>query len=134
MPFASEAQRRKFYAMARRGEISMKKVKEYERETKGKKLPEHVGKKKHNPAKTLTKKQRRQHGHATPPKGYPSMRSQYADPSNYKFPVNTPARVRNAAARIMQSKSNWMYSAAELAAIKKRIRAAGKRLAVEVTI
>jgi len=48
--------------------------------------------------------------------------------------VNSPARVRNAASRIMQSKSNWMYSAAELAAIKKRIRAAGKRLGVEVTI
>jgi hypothetical protein len=35
MPFASEAQRRKFYAMAERGEISRNKVEEYERETKG---------------------------------------------------------------------------------------------------
>jgi hypothetical protein len=43
MPFASEAQRRKFYAMAERGEISKGKVREYERETKGD-LPEKVKK------------------------------------------------------------------------------------------
>jgi hypothetical protein len=36
MPFKSEAQRRKFYAMAERGEISRAKVREYEEETEGK--------------------------------------------------------------------------------------------------
>jgi hypothetical protein len=41
VPFASEAQRRKFYAMAERGEISKEKVAEYEKETKGD-LPERV--------------------------------------------------------------------------------------------
>ena len=41
MPFASEAQRRNFYAMAERGEISKAKVAEYEKETKGD-LPERV--------------------------------------------------------------------------------------------
>lgn len=43
-PFKSEAQRRKFYAMSERGEISKDKVKEYEEETKGD-LPERVKKK-----------------------------------------------------------------------------------------
>lgn len=43
-PFQSESQRRKFYAMAERGEISKNKVKEYEEETKGD-LPERVKKK-----------------------------------------------------------------------------------------
>lgn len=43
-PFRSEAQRRKFYAMSERGEISKDKVKEYEEETKGN-LPERVKKK-----------------------------------------------------------------------------------------
>ncbi len=43
-PFRSESQRRKFYAMAERGEISKNKVKEYEEETKGG-LPERVKKK-----------------------------------------------------------------------------------------
>lgn len=45
MPFASEAQRRKFYAMAERGEISKAKVAEYEKETKGD-IPERVKAKK----------------------------------------------------------------------------------------
>jgi hypothetical protein len=39
VPFKSEAQRRKFYAMQERGEISKDKVKEYEEKTKGD-LPE----------------------------------------------------------------------------------------------
>jgi len=41
MPFISEAQRRKFYAMAERGEIPKSTVKEYESKTKGN-LPERV--------------------------------------------------------------------------------------------
>ena len=39
-PFQSEAQRRKFYVMADRGEISQKEVKEWESHTKDKDLPE----------------------------------------------------------------------------------------------
>ncbi len=45
MPFKSASQRRKFYAMAERGEISKEKVNEYEEKTKGK-LPERVKAKK----------------------------------------------------------------------------------------
>lgn len=45
MPFKSEAQRRLFHVMADRGEISEKKVKEWEHKTKNKKeLPMHVKK------------------------------------------------------------------------------------------
>lgn len=45
MPFKSKAQRRKFYAMADRGEISDDTVERWEDETpKGKKLPERVKK------------------------------------------------------------------------------------------
>ncbi len=47
MPFKSEAQRRKFYELAKTGKISKKTLKEFESETPtGKKLPERVGKKK----------------------------------------------------------------------------------------
>jgi hypothetical protein len=53
MPFKSEAQRRKFYAMSERGEISKEKVREYEKETKGD-LPEKV--KKAKEAKRKAKK------------------------------------------------------------------------------
>lgn len=46
MPFKSEAQRRKFYAMANRGEISRDTVREWENATpKDKKLPERAAKK-----------------------------------------------------------------------------------------
>ena len=45
MPFKSQAQRGKFYAMRSRGEISAKTVKHFEDATpKGKKLPYHVKK------------------------------------------------------------------------------------------
>jgi hypothetical protein len=44
-PFKSEAQRRKFYAMESRGEISKKEVRKWERETSDGKLPERIHKK-----------------------------------------------------------------------------------------
>lgn len=56
MPFASEAQRRKFYAMAERGEISKEKVAEYEKATKGN-LPERIKAKKKARKYTEIKKQ-----------------------------------------------------------------------------
>ena len=45
MPFKSQAQRGKFYAMADKGDMPKKTVKEYENATlKGKKLPMYAGK------------------------------------------------------------------------------------------
>lgn len=46
MPYKSEAQRKKFHAMEERGEISPKVVKEFDKASKGKKLPKKVKKKK----------------------------------------------------------------------------------------
>ena len=46
MPFKSQAQRRKFHAMANRGEISKQTVEHWESATGDKKLPERVGRKK----------------------------------------------------------------------------------------
>lgn len=46
MPFKSQAQRRKFYSMAEKGEISHATVKHWEDATHGKSLPERVGRKK----------------------------------------------------------------------------------------
>lgn len=45
MPFKSQAQRRKFYAMANKGEIADATVKHWEDATGDKKLPERVTKK-----------------------------------------------------------------------------------------
>lgn len=39
MPYKSDAQRRKFHAMLKQGEISKKTVEEFDEESKGKKLP-----------------------------------------------------------------------------------------------
>lgn len=40
MPYKSQSQRRKFHAMERRGEIPAATVREYDRASKGKRLPE----------------------------------------------------------------------------------------------
>ena len=42
MPYKSEAQRRKFHEMARKGQISDATVAEWDAASKGKKLPERV--------------------------------------------------------------------------------------------
>ena len=43
MPYVSGAQRGKFHAMENRGEISPAVVNEFDKASKGKKLPYHVG-------------------------------------------------------------------------------------------
>lgn len=45
MPFKSEAQRRKFYIMAKAGDISASTLKHWQAESKGKKLPKYAPKK-----------------------------------------------------------------------------------------
>lgn len=45
MPYKSDAQRRKFHAMEARGQISPRVVAEFDRASKGKKLPKKVKKK-----------------------------------------------------------------------------------------
>lgn len=46
MPFKSKAQRRKFYQLYKQGKISKATLMEWERASKGKKLPERVRPKK----------------------------------------------------------------------------------------
>lgn len=46
MPYKSKAQRGKFHVMAERGEISEATVKEWDKASKGKKLPARAKKKK----------------------------------------------------------------------------------------
>ncbi len=45
MPYKSEAQRRKFHALLKKGKISKETVEEFDSASKGKKLPERVKKK-----------------------------------------------------------------------------------------
>lgn len=48
MPYVSDSQRKKFHVLLKQGKISLSTVKEYDKKSKGMKLPEHVkkGKKK----------------------------------------------------------------------------------------
>ena len=46
MPYKSDVQRKYFHAAEARGEISKKTVEEFDKASKGMKLPERVGKKK----------------------------------------------------------------------------------------
>jgi len=55
MPFKSQAQRRKFAQLLVEGKISPKTYEEWNRETGGRRLPDHVKKKK----KRATKKRKR---------------------------------------------------------------------------
>lgn len=45
MPYKSDAMRRKFHAMEKRGEISAKTATEFDKASKGKKLPAKIKKK-----------------------------------------------------------------------------------------
>lgn len=58
MPYKSEAQRRFFHAAEARGEIDPKTVKEYDKASKGKKLPEKVKSKKFSRLKKMVKKEK----------------------------------------------------------------------------
>jgi hypothetical protein len=45
-PYASNAQRKKFHILEKEGKISHKTVREFDKSSKGKHLPEHVKKRK----------------------------------------------------------------------------------------
>ena len=47
MPYKSDAQRKKFHVMLSKGEVSKSTVDEYDKASKGKKLPTRVSKAKH---------------------------------------------------------------------------------------
>lgn len=70
--------------------------------------------------------------HKTPPKGYPKDKSEYADPSRYKYPINSKSRVLSAWRYINQKKNQKGYSAEEISQIKSRIKKAGKKYGLDL--
>lgn len=58
MPYKSERQRRYFHAAEARGEMDPETVKEYDKASKGKKLPEKVKGKKFSRLKKMMKKEK----------------------------------------------------------------------------
>ncbi len=69
--------------------------------------------------------------HKSAPKGYPKEKTEYGDPKNYKYPLNSEERVRAAWSYINMPKNQKGYSPEELAKIKSRIKHAGKKYGIE---
>lgn len=69
--------------------------------------------------------------HKSPPKGYPKDKEHYADPANYKYPINSADRVRAAWHYINMPKNQKGYSPEQIANIKSRIKKAGKKFGIE---
>jgi len=70
--------------------------------------------------------------HKSPPKGYPSTKDEYADPKNYKYPINSKSRVLAAWRYINKSHNQAGYSSGEVAAIKGRIKRAAKKYGLDL--
>jgi len=70
--------------------------------------------------------------HKSPPKGYPKDKSQYADPANYKYPIDSKERVLAAWRYINKPKNQQGYSPAQVSAIKGRIKRAAKKYGLKL--
>jgi hypothetical protein len=75
-------------------------------------------------------------GHKTPPKKYreggATKRSDYADPENYKYPIDTEAHVRAAISYFSKPANAGKYSESKQKAIWARIRRAAKKYKIEI--
>jgi hypothetical protein len=71
-------------------------------------------------------------GHKSAPKGYPKDTKQYADPKNFKYPLDTEQHVRAAWSYIHQAKNRKNYSASELKSMEARIRKALDKYDVDI--
>jgi len=71
-------------------------------------------------------------GHKSPPKGYPESKSKYADPVNFKYPIDTEAHARAAWSYIHQKRNRAKYDQEEFNFICDRIKKALKKFDVEI--
>lgn len=72
-------------------------------------------------------------GSKTPPKGYPESKKQYADPANFKYPLDTEKHVRAAISYFSKPKNAGVYSGEQQRAIWGRIKSAAKKLGIELS-
>jgi hypothetical protein len=69
----------------------------------------------------------------TPPKGYPESRTEYADPKNYKYPLDTYDHVRAAITYFSNADNRAKYSSDEQKYMWGRITAAAKRQGIDIS-
>ena len=68
----------------------------------------------------------------SPPKGYPTEKSLYADPSNFSHPIDTEKHVRAALSYFSKPENRKKYSKEEQNIIWARIVRAAKKLGIKV--
>lgn len=71
-------------------------------------------------------------GHKSAPKGYPQKAKLYADPVNFKYPIDTEDHARAAWSYIHQKRNRKGYSDDELKSMEARIRKQLKKFNVEI--
>ncbi len=71
-------------------------------------------------------------GHKTPPKGYPDKSKMYADPENFKYPLDTEKHVRAALSYLSKPENQKNYTKSELKTMFNRIHKRCKDFGVEV--
>lgn len=71
-------------------------------------------------------------GHKSAPKGYPEDKSKYADPVNFKYPIDTEKHARAAWAYLHQERNRRKYEPAEFNFMASRIKKALKKFGVEI--
>lgn len=71
-------------------------------------------------------------GHKSAPKGYPEKSKMYADPKNFKYPLDTEKHVRAALSYLSKPKNQEGYSASELKSMFSRIYKRCKDFGIEV--
>lgn len=76
---------------------------------------------------------KKESGHDSAPAGYPKDKDKYADPKNFKYPLDTEEHVRAAWSYINQEKNRKGYSAEELKFMEGRIKAAAKKCGIEIS-
>jgi hypothetical protein len=69
----------------------------------------------------------------SPPKGYPKDKSLYADPKNWKYPLDNKKRAKSAWSYINMPRNRKGYSNKELSMIESKIKKALKRYNVEIS-
>jgi len=95
----------------------------------------------HQEKKTMTTKalpaKGAEGGHLTPPKEYreggATKKKEYADPNNYKYPIDTEEHVRAAISYFSKPKNAGVYGTKEQSAIWARIRRAAKKFGVSLS-
>ena len=89
------------------------------------------------PGTSASKKVTKMGGHLTPPKEYrkggATSRSEYADPSRYKYPVDNEKHARAAMSYFSKPKNHGMYSGAERKSIARRIVRAARKFGITIS-